>query len=456
VLGEVTGSRDFKAVLDEINMNLVREHVEILTSVPNESEPSRFTGTKGFYMAADYIEANLLEYGYTPKEEEFVVTVPLDEGAEIEVLGDDSAPSQVVRAFPLIPNTVNPSATPLDGITGRLIYGGTGELAELSGKDVEGSIVLLEYNSRWFWRNAAMLGASAIVFIEPLDTTQVESIGKSLGIPAPMPRVYVRRDDGLWLKEHVTSSGQEVRVLLKSRMSWQNIPVPNIVAVREGTERSTESIVVVTHYDSYSVVPSIAPGATEAANIATVLEMARLFSASRFAPTRTVEFVFLAAHGQALAGALEFVDSHFQEIGFVIKLMVGVDLSYDSSYVGIYAKGSTYQYRTSVEGRRFPWVNDRIVRVYVPGITEQMGRDYQVISAMFPVEPISDPNPMFFDTDPYTLAGGIGLTFHTTNALRARERTPRDLPEFVDYRKLQAQIEVVIGSVYGFSQESTL
>ncbi|MEM2904277.1 MAG: FtsX-like permease family protein [Candidatus Bathyarchaeia archaeon] len=446
---------DFRPILDAVQMDRIRSDVEAFTSMPDAETPSRFTGSPGFWMAADYIKAQLANYGYTPLEETVTITVPVDDGGELQVLSVEGGSARTLKAYPLVPNTVNPSVTPREGITGRLIYGGGALLAEMAGKEVEGNIVLLEYNSRWYWKNAAMLGAKGIVFIEPQDSTQVESLGKSLGIPAPIPRVLVRRSDGLWLRDLIAREGP-VEVRLNSRMHWENLQVPNIVAVKEGTVAPHEFILVAVPYDSYSVVPSLAPGATAAVNLATALEIARLFSEPQFAPTRSVKFVFLAGHGQGLAGAREFVDSHFYEIGSIIKMMVGIDLSYDSPQLGIYAKGSIYQYRTSVEGRRFPWVNDRVIEVYVRAMREQTGRPYRVLSAMFPTEPISDPNPMMFDTDPYTLAGGIGMMFHTTNALRQREKTPKDLPEFIDYATLQPQVEMVVGCIYGFAQESTL
>ncbi|MEM2960412.1 MAG: M28 family peptidase, partial [Candidatus Bathyarchaeia archaeon] len=447
---------DFQSIIKKIDLNLIKNHIEVLTSLPNKNEPSRFTGSLGFFMAVEYIKDELIKYGYSPVEEPFSLTVPLDEGAEIIVLDNDGNAIRTIKAYTLIPNTVNPSVTSRDGLEGHLIYGGTSQLFELTGKDLRDSIILVDYNCKWYWKNAVMLGAKAIIFIEPSDTTQVESIGKSLGIPAPVPRVYVRQEDGLWLKNLVISSNDSFRIKLKSRMRWDNIIVPNIIAIKEGTLSPQESIVVACHYDSYSVVPAIAPGATDAIDVATVLELARLLSEPTFAPIRTVMFAFLSGHGQGLSGAREFVDRHFYEIGSTIQLFLGIDLSYDSPYLGIYAKGSVYSYKTSVEGRRFPWVNDKVMNSYVPKISQQMGKTYSVLSAMFPVEPVSDPNPMIFDADPFTLAGGIGLTFHTTNALRTRENTPLDKPEFINYERLHPQIEVVVGSIYGFSQEPAL
>ncbi|MEM2904593.1 MAG: FtsX-like permease family protein [Candidatus Bathyarchaeia archaeon] len=438
--------------VDRINMTRVQEHIRVLSSLPLGKPPSRFTGSEGFWQAAAYINDTLRSYGYSSVFEEFTMTVPVDDGATLTVTV--GAETRRIVAYPLLPNTVNPSVTPRGGLEGRLIYAGTSQLYEFNNETVTDSIVLVEYNSRWYWKNAAMLGAKAVVFIEPEDTTQVESRAKTLQIPVNFPRVYISREDGLYLLD-LLKSGLSPTVKLESRMHWENVKVPNIIARVAGRE-GRDSIVVTAWYDSYSVVPSVAPGATEAINVAALLELARVYSDLGFAPRRSVILAFMAGHGQVSWGAREFVDRHFMEIGTVMKMMVGLDLSCDSQDLGLYAKGSLYQYKTRIESLRFPWVNDRIVRYYVPAVAAHTGRNYRVFSAMFPVEPVSDPNPLIFDTDAFTVAGGAGMTFHTTNSLRQRAGTPLDRAELIDYRYIAPQLEVVFASVYAFSQEAQL
>ena len=47
------------------------------------------------------------------------------------------------------------------GGTAHLIYVGDGKLANFNGKDVEGSIVMVDFNSRAEWMNVPRLGARA-------------------------------------------------------------------------------------------------------------------------------------------------------------------------------------------------------------------------------------------------------------------------------------------------------
>jgi hypothetical protein len=78
------------------------------------------------------------------------------------------------------PNLVKTSTLPHEGVTAHLIYGGDGEFSDFDGLDIEGSIVLMEFNSWNHWLNAAMLGATQIVFIEP-DSTFTAQAKKTIG-----------------------------------------------------------------------------------------------------------------------------------------------------------------------------------------------------------------------------------------------------------------------------------
>jgi ABC-type antimicrobial peptide transport system permease subunit len=439
---------DLRNLVEQINIEKIKEHITYLTNFS-----SRFTGTEGFRNAAIYITKVLENYGYTPIWENYTITIPIDDGAVISII-EGGIVNRSIKAFPLLPNTVNPSITPPEGIKGKLIYGGTAQLQEFNGQDVDGSIVLLDYNVRRFWKNAAMLGAKAVIFIEPLDTSQAESLEKSLKIPISFPRVYIRHDDGLFLLNLLRERGS-VEVVLHSKMHWENVEVSNIISLLPGKMNSYETIVISTHYDSSSPVPSVAPGATNAINVATLLEMARIFSQLQSLP-RNLLFAFLSGHAQGMWGAREFVDKHFSEIGSPIKMMIGLDLSYEGQEVGLYARGNVYPYKLAVDARRFGWANDRILGTYLPLLKNQIGKSYKVVSAMFPTEPIADPYLMYFDTDPFTLAGGVGISFHTTNVLRRLESTPLDRPEFINYENLLPQIEVVLGCVYGFATEEIL
>ncbi len=50
-----------------------------------------------------------------------------------------------------------------------------------------GSVVVLEFNSWNRWLDAAMLGAAAILFVEPDSTTYVQAAQKFLQVPQRTP-----------------------------------------------------------------------------------------------------------------------------------------------------------------------------------------------------------------------------------------------------------------------------
>ena len=78
-----------------------------------------------------------------------------------------------------------------------------GEFIAASESDIfipKGAIILAEFNSVTRWINAAMLGASAVIFIEPETTIRGEAENKFLTVPANIPRFWVSKEDAVQLK----------------------------------------------------------------------------------------------------------------------------------------------------------------------------------------------------------------------------------------------------------------
>merc|ERR1712000_719038 len=72
-----------------------------------------------------------------------------------------------------------------------------------------GSIVLADFNSGTKWINAAMLGAKAVIFIEPEITMRGEAENKFLTVPANIPRFWIRRADGEKLKQEIDATNRQ-------------------------------------------------------------------------------------------------------------------------------------------------------------------------------------------------------------------------------------------------------
>ncbi|MEM2427616.1 MAG: hypothetical protein QXD52_00050, partial [Candidatus Bathyarchaeia archaeon] len=174
-------------------MDNVMRHVEFFSSVE-----SRMTGYLGFYKASEYITEEFNKTLGNVVIEEFEVTAPIQHFAEIYI---ESPERRVLKAYTFWPNLAESCSTSEDGLRGPLYYVGYGTLSEMNGKPIDGSIVLMELNNRWFWRIALNMGAKAAIFIEPEDSFRGDYWAKTLQIPINFPRLYITREDGEYLKK---------------------------------------------------------------------------------------------------------------------------------------------------------------------------------------------------------------------------------------------------------------
>lgn len=266
---------------------------------------SRVTGYPGCEKTAQLVEAKFRAAGLQDVAvDEFPVLSPRP--------GNDEQPASLSVAgkqftvYPLWPNLVRTPQTPPEGLTGPLLYGGDGSLAAFNGHPVTGSIVLMDFNCQSEWLNAPMLGARAVLFIEPEGTIRGEAEQKFLSIPADIPRYWVPRAVADYLLGTLRSQPQ-VNVTVNCDMKWQKVTAKNISGVIPGTDPrlKTQRIVIQAYYDSMSIVPSLAPGAESATSIATLLQLVKTFQAQP--PKRTVVFLATSGHFEALAGEKRYL-----------------------------------------------------------------------------------------------------------------------------------------------------
>ena len=214
---------------------------------------SRVVGYPGERYAADYVEKEFVSLFDTANvhTESFSATIPADKGASLTVNGKTVALSCVW------PNLVRTSQTPPEGISGPLIYGGNGSLSALNGKDITGSIVLVDFNSGTEWMNAPRLGAKAIIFIEPDRTLRGEAEAKFVSIPVAVPRFYVKRRDAASLLALAAGTRGTVATV-KASMPWENVTARNFIGVLPGKSKdpkiARQIIVVQAYYDGMSVI----------------------------------------------------------------------------------------------------------------------------------------------------------------------------------------------------------
>ena len=183
----------------------------------------------------------------------------------------------------------------------------------------KGAIVLLDFNSSTRYINAAMLGGTAVIFIEPETTIRGEAENKFGTVPANIPRFWISKTDAdllTALLEEQHARGNQVNVRVRGKMTWERSVGQNIRGFLEGGDPtlSDELVVITAYYDAMSVVPAMAPGADPTCGIATLMELARLFSQPQYRPGYSVLFVAVDGHFQGLAGMRAFMEGIGQDI----------------------------------------------------------------------------------------------------------------------------------------------
>lgn len=428
-----------------IDFRRVEQHATTLSSLG-----SRMTGYPGYYKAAGFIYSYLSrELGLKVFNHTYKVLVPIEVEAYIEVLEPFNAR---IRAYSLYPNGVNPSPTPPGGSEGNLVYVGRGEITDFDGKDIEGNIIVMDFNSQDNWLNAAKLGAKAVVFIEPDDTTYFECEKKFLDAPLNFPRLYVKKGDWELLK-----NAKRVRVV--SRMEWREVEAVNYVAVVEGS-LPNDVIILSAHFDSWSVVPALAASKVEAVPPALLLELALYLKENR--PRYTVWIVFLSGHWQALAGARAFVENFLFNESVVSGMttvwgFIGLDkFASDSDGLQLlHASFFTTYGGNSIHSGGFPgrisWVMTAVQSILQEDAVRAYARNSMnvvdpsgLINVFFNYQGFwgTEPFPYMLDSEAVSIAGVPAFSIVSRRSGRLYVGAPLDDSRYASFATLRPYLEL--------------
>ena len=427
--------RSIEEFLDRSSSNILK-HVYFFSSLK-----SRVTGYAGYYEATSYIYNFFKKHLDRVSFQNYTLLSPIGEySLVVKLNGVETS----IRLYPLLPNgfAFRRSRT----IEGEFVYVGSGELSAYNGIDLDNKVVLIDFKTRMNWlRYGCMLGPpKAFIFIEPYEPeelseestasefTRKDVEGQYVSIPLSIPRFYARFEE---IKPLLLSlrKGASVKGRIKGIFSWKKVDAYNIVGLIRGTSLPDEVIVIASHYDSYSVIPALSPGADESLSISVLLELARFFSENR--PKRSILFVALSGHWEGLAGAREFVRRIVETKDTSIRLFIYLSLSAWGDDIAILHAGRFYFNPTSgIEFYR-AGIIDRL-NYYLSALKiELYGGETSVDSFIYPGYAwlnivYGDPLAVF-DSEVYTLAGGYGLAFHTPS-LKFHWGTPYD-----DYAKFE-------------------
>jgi len=298
----LTSETDYEAIAGLISLDEIAQTIKQL-SAPD----SRVTGYPGCEQAARHVEQRFRELGLQDVTvEEFATLVPWSDPARGPAATVATSDGRDREILPIWPNLVRCPKTPPEGLTGKLIYAGNGELRSFNGLEVIDSIVMVDFNCGNRWFNAPLLGAQAVLFIEPNTTLRGEAEEKFLSMPVNIPRFWVPKETADYLLACLTAN-PDTQVTVKCDMHWKKVIAKNITGRIQGTDPrlSKQQVILQAYYDSISITPTKAPGAESASSIAALFQLIKVFK--QHPPKRSVVFLATAGHFEGLAGAKNFV-----------------------------------------------------------------------------------------------------------------------------------------------------
>jgi len=189
--------------------------------------PTRMVGSPENKLCAEFIEAEFNRLGLEDVQvEEFDSVVPIEKGGTMTFL--DSGVT--VPLYGLWPNLVRTSTLPEGGVMGPIIDVGRGDYSDYNGKEIEGSIALMDFASEYNYIKARSLGAKAIVFYDNGYVNYTQSVSKFLEVPADIPRFWIDAVSAGTLRQRLKQ--QEIQVHLESRMDLETVKSWNVYGFR--------------------------------------------------------------------------------------------------------------------------------------------------------------------------------------------------------------------------------
>ncbi|MGC8632020.1 MAG: FtsX-like permease family protein [Thermoprotei archaeon] len=411
---------------------------------------TRVTGYKGNLEAAKYIESVLKADGLGVINQSFTAAVPIDEGSWASFGGNN------YTVYALWPNGPVPGATPTY-VSGPLVYVGNGTLSDMDGKQINGSIVLENFNSGSNWLYAADLGAKAIIFLAPTSTTQLQSLEKTISEPLYMPRLYA---EGKAASALLAAANKGITVSVHDGMQWENVTSYNIIGVVNGTTDPSDIIALAANYDSWSPVPAIAPGGQDALGISTLLAAAKYFEQNR--PYRTIWIVALSGFWEGEVGPFAFVQKNLyspKNLAGITKIWMveGLSLSsatpsMDALYFG-WLNGLSLQMTTESKYLNYlqPEIQGFIQDAGLPlNLSDGLPTvDFPMYGAGFDWG--TQPSFYMLPTEPVTQTGTLGFTLMTSFARRTTWNTPLNNLGSTNWDNVMAQVRTFLASAAGFA-----
>ncbi|MGC9203011.1 MAG: FtsX-like permease family protein, partial [Thermoproteota archaeon] len=450
--------------LNFLNLSKIENYVRTFSSFN-----SRVVGYPGYYKAKDYIIKTLRDFGYNVTTYPFKTVSPIDKTTFIEL---DNGTK--LKAYSLWPNgLIQTSSTPSEGYSGKLVYVGKGNLEDFNGKEIYGSIVLMDYDSGSNWLNVAKLGAKAVIFIETNEYDRYEALKKFSMTPIKFTRLFVNASIGSLLRS-IALKNETVKVV--SQVSLDEVTGYNIVAKIDGTKYKDQVVAISARYDSWSIVPSLSPAAGEAISVSTLLEIARYFSVHR--PERSIWIVAFSGHWNALDGPRQFAENvlfspQIQNGTYKIFSFIGIDIGPESPTISTLYAGFGLRFIVGQVASNFATVENRFTANSYLLLKDSSGES--VLSSLNNLTGLKNATvstyiswdiqsndwwgnqryPYMLDTEPLALVNLLAFTIKTSNQHDFWWGNPQNDYKKINFNNVYAQALTILAHVVGLSNDES-
>jgi hypothetical protein len=300
-------------ILAELSVDNIRAHVKHIV----ETMPSRLAGTPNAARMAAYSDAQIKAAGLSSRIETIPGLVSFPREAELTILSPEE------KTLPA--NTFGHSLeTPPEGLSGEVIYVGSGHFADYEGKDVAGKITLSELSyspgRHEKQRIAGIMGSTAQIMRNwgyPDNTPlPLGSVKPAWGNPTPetiktempvMPCIGISRVGGGYLLDLLAKGPVQVRLKTNVENGWRDIQM----TIGELAGATEDFVLVGGHQDGW-----YGEGAPDnAAGNACMYELVRVFAKHRDKLRRGLVFGFWTAHETGtMVGSSWFADRNWDRV----------------------------------------------------------------------------------------------------------------------------------------------
>ena len=266
----------------------------------------RSLGQPGHAKTAAFLAQEFGSLGLNVVERKQKVVAPVTE--ENRILDASGSELKGITLHPFLPNFFQPIATPQHGLSGKLVLLDEAMMKTITDFSEVIGVVKIDSAPKGYdlsWKRYAQLGLKGVILTSSEGVTPDFNLFLT-GNPmlSTLPVNFLRAYANAGILQHC---GQNVTIHLTQR--FREVQNTSLVAVMKAPKPSQEALIVTGHYDSYCVLPSLPHGSMQAYSPATVLAMARAFSAERENLNRDVIFVLDGSETMASIGEASVISA---------------------------------------------------------------------------------------------------------------------------------------------------